>query len=162
MTLVAQDAGFAIATAGNVFISVWRDPGTLPQLARVRECQQQLVDRSPGGIAVLTVLLDGSFHVGAEEREEAERIARRFAPTTRAHAYVIEGSGFRTAATRAIIAGIQLITRSGHPVKIFSAVADGVSWLVPQAGQAIDAARVTGLVAEARASLDPARRPIVG
>src|SRR2546430_10079671 len=106
-----NDGGFALATHGNAFISIWKEPSTLERLGVVRRSEQELTDRSPRGIVVLTVLLHSAYNVPPEVREEASRVARHFAATTRAHAYVIEGGGFRAAAMRAVIAGIVALSR---------------------------------------------------
>jgi hypothetical protein len=154
-SVLAHDQGYAIATCGNVFISVWKEPSTLDRLDHVRACEQKLVDQSPGGIVVLTVLMDTSFKVDSNVRDKAAGIARQFAAVTRAHAYVIEGSGFRTAAMRAVIAGINTFVRTGHPVKVFSDQASAVGWLATQSGQALDVAQLDEAIAGARSALRP-------
>lgn len=148
-----HDPGYAIATFGNVFISVWKEPSTLERLDHVRVCEQDLVAQAPGGIVVLTVLLDTSFKVDSNVRDKAAGIAREFAAATRAHAYLIEGSGFRTAAMRAVIAGINTLVRTGHPVRVFGEQSAAVGWLAAQAGDSLDVAALTQAVDSARSVL---------
>jgi hypothetical protein len=147
-----SDRGLALATAGDAFISVWREPSTLARLERLRQIEQALVDRCKGGIVVLTVMIDSSAATKAGEPEAASKLAKHFAPTTRAHAYVIEGSGFRAAALRAVIAGVNAISRPGHPTRVFDRATDAIEWLAPY-GQAIDAATLTAALAEARTQI---------
>ena len=154
-SVLAHDHGYAIATSGNVFISVWKEPSTLERLDHVRACQQKLVDGAPDGIVVLTVLMDTSFKVDSNVRDKAAGIARQFAAATRAHAYVIEGSGFRTAAMRAVIAGINAFVRTGHPVRVFGDMPSAIGWLRTQAGAAFDVAQLDEAVAGARSALRP-------
>jgi hypothetical protein len=159
MGVTAHDGGFALATAGSVFINVWREPSTLAQLELLREHEAALVEHEAAGvIMVLTVLLPSAFTLGTRERKEVDALARQFAPSTRAHAYVIEGSGFRTAAVRALVAGINLITRTGGLTKVFEDTVHAAEWLEAVAApeQVVRANEVMRAVAEARATFGPA------
>lgn len=147
-----EDRGLALATVGNAFISVWKEPSTLERLERVRRVEQALVDRCADGIVVLTVMTDSSAATKAGEPEAASKLAKHFAPTTRAHAYVIEGSGFRAAALRAVIAGVNAISRPGHPTRVFDAASEAIRWLAPY-GNALDPPAHEKALAEARAQL---------
>jgi hypothetical protein len=147
-----NDRGLALAVSGNAFISIWKEPSTLERLARVREVEQALVDRSPSGIIVLTVLIDSPSAIRAGEPEAASKLAKHFAATTRAHAYSIEGTGFRAAALRAVIAGVNIITRTGHPTKVFDETSAAIRWLAPY-GNALTATALEAAVAEARARM---------
>jgi hypothetical protein len=158
MGVTAHDGGFALATAGSVFINVWREPSTMAQLELLREHEQALVEHEAGGaIMVMTVLLPSSYMLGTRERKEVDSLARQFAPSTRAHAYVIEGSGFRTAAVRALIAGINLITRTGQMTKVFEDAVHAAAWLEQHAGpaQVVRASEVMEALAEAKATFGP-------
>jgi hypothetical protein len=153
--VVTSDGGFAIAIRGNVFITYWQQPSSLERLAKVREHEQQLVDRCKEGIVVLTVLAAGSanfkINTTGKEREVAAGLAKQFAPMTRAHAFVIEGSGFRLAAMRAAIAGINALARAGHPTRVFDATEPAVAWLARFASVAEP--EVAQTLAEARARI---------
>jgi hypothetical protein len=158
MGVTAHDGGFALATAGSVFINVWREPSTLAQLEVLREHEAALVEHERAAIMVLTVLLPSAFTLGTRERKEVDALAKQFAPSTRAHAYVIEGSGFRTAAVRALVAGINLITRTGAATRVFDDVVHAAEWLEAEAApsQVVRAAEVVRAVMEARATFGPA------
>jgi hypothetical protein len=162
MGVTAHDGGFALATAGSVFINVWREPSTMAQLELLREHEAALVEHEAAGvIMVMTVLLPSAFTLGTRERKEVESLARQFAPSTRAHAYVIEGSGFRTAAVRALVAGINLITRTGEMTKVFEDAVHAAAWLEAHAGpaQVVQAVEVMRALLEAKATFgQPAAR----
>lgn len=49
-----------------------------------------------------------------------DRIARQ--------ALTIEGRGFTSSAMRAMVAGMSLVSRPSHPVKVFSEVSSAVAW----------------------------------
>lgn len=68
-----------------------------------------------------------------------------------AAAQVVEGSGFRGAAMRAVLSVIQLASRPPYPMQIFSRVEDAASWLCPEVEQRAGVAPVMrDLVAAAR------------
>jgi hypothetical protein len=155
MGVTAHDGGFALARAGSVFINVWREPSTLAQLDLLREHEAALVEQERAGmIMVLTVLMPTAFTLGTRERKEVDLLAKQFAPSTLAHAYVIEGTGFRTAAVRALVAGINLITRTGGITKVFEDAVHAAAWLEAHAApaQVVRAVEVLHAVAEAKAT----------
>src|SRR5262249_12978896 len=120
MAVLARDVGYALANCGHCFVSIWAQPSTLDSLSALRQCEEALAREAPDGLVVLTVMMGEAFSIGTREREEAQRLAQRFDKTTQAAAYVIEGSGFRAAAMRAVLAGLQLLARTSHPVRVFS------------------------------------------
>jgi hypothetical protein len=153
VSLLASDSGFALARCGNAFITFWREPATMARLQIVSAEEQRVVDSASSGIVVLTVVTDLAFRVGEVERKEASRLIRVFEKTTRAHAFVIEGSGFRTAAMRATLASIEFTARRSHPSRIFGTVESAAAWLGPFAMPLLRADELLDAVAEVRAAI---------
>jgi hypothetical protein len=151
MPVIARGSGYAFSTVQSVFISVWRRQATLESLKLVREHQLRLVESSPAGIAVVTVMEPVSVKpLNGVERAEAAAVARDLAPHTLASAYVFEGEGFRPAMSRAAVAGVLLLSRIKYPHKVFATVTDGARWLKTEAPDAPDPAAVLRHVEEAR------------
>jgi hypothetical protein len=153
MPVLAHATGYALATCGHAFVSVWSRPSTLDSLAAVAQCEEALTGDSPEGIVVLTVIAGTAFSIGIREREEAQRLARHFDKTTVAEAYVIEGEGFRAAAMRAMLAGLQLLARTSHPVRVFADVPGAVEWLGVRARPPIAPEELSATVRQARAAM---------
>jgi hypothetical protein len=154
MSVLAHDAGFAVAHCGHAaLLTIWREPATLARLKQVREHERALADRAPRGILVLAVVTDFPFQLGSAERSESASMAREFEKSTRAMAYVVEGSGFRNSAARAAIAGIQLLSRTKHPSRGVASVEQAAAWLAPLGEPPLTATELLDALAEARAAM---------
>jgi hypothetical protein len=130
----------------------------MERLQMVRRQQLRLLGRFPGGIASLTVIEQRVFldPIGAKERAEAAAIAKEMAPHTRAIAYVVEGSGFRTVTTRMILTGVNMVARPEHPVKVFDNPVAGAEWIATQLGKTVnESEELLACVGEARAAMPP-------
>jgi hypothetical protein len=150
MGAITRGPGFAFTSFENTFISIWRQQANLTSLRMVRECQKQVIDRTPGGIAVVTVMEPVSVKpLDSAERAEASAIARDFAPSTLASVYIFEGEGFRPAMSRAAVAGVMLFSRVKYPHKVFSTVDAGATWLKEKLAT-LDLKGLIGCIEEAR------------
>jgi hypothetical protein len=157
--VLVSDDGLALAAWRNVFVNVWRLEATLARLELVRREQRRLIERFPDGVANLTVIEPRVFSkpIGSTEREQAAAIAKEMAPHTRAMAYVVEGTGFRTATARMVLAGVNMVSRAAYPMKVFDTVTDGARWVVTTLGGAApEADGLLGCIGEARGVLPPA------
>ena len=91
----------------------------------------------------------------------SKEVREKTAELARAHpilgaAIVIEGSGFRPAATRTLVAGMYLVTKKEYPHKIVSTAAEGAAWLVPilaQVGVTQSPEEMVAAVEAARAAI---------
>jgi hypothetical protein len=164
-SVVFADEGCAIATCGNVFVNVMREAQTLPRLRELRRHIVRHVAVWGANTISISVLEPGATaNTPKEVRDETAAITRDYQSI--AAAIVIEGSGFRAAALRAVVAAIYLVSHSPYPHKIVETVFDGARWLVEQAGRAgqrhVSAADIAAAVSVARAALVRADQPRAG
>ena len=153
MAAITAGPGIALTELGNTFISVWRRQATLQTLKLVREVQGRFIAANPGGIGVVTVMEPVSVRpLNGEERAAAAAIARDFAPSTLASAYVFEGQGFIPAMSRAAVAGVLLLSRVKYPNRVFATVDDGARWLA-QKLPPLDVPALARCIEEARARI---------
>ncbi|HZS41711.1 MAG TPA: hypothetical protein VFF06_33000 [Polyangia bacterium] len=150
------DTGCAIATRGNLFVNVMREAQTLERLREVRRHIERHVAAWGTNTISISVLEPGATAAAPKEvRDETAAITRDYGSI--AAAIVIEGSGFRAAAVRAVVAAIYLVSHSPYPHKIVESVDDGARWLrqmAERAGQArVGALEIVDAVAAARAEL---------
>jgi hypothetical protein len=129
MALLWSDEGLAVATFGNVAVTVLRQPATGERLRRLRRDLVQLYERHPGKVASMTILEAGAFGSTPED-VRAESIALMRESHVFAAAIVIEGKGFRLAALRALLAGLGLVSRPRHEQKVFENIDAAADWLV--------------------------------
>ncbi|HEY2744166.1 MAG TPA: hypothetical protein VGL86_06075 [Polyangia bacterium] len=130
-----SDGGLALASCGAVYISILRRPLTLDGLARMTRQSKRIYELHRGRCASMAIIEPSAADAASKEvREKSAELAR--AHPILGAAIVIEGSGFRPAATRTLVAGMYLVTRKEYPHKIVSTPAEAAAWLVPILAQA--------------------------
>ena len=123
-----DDREIALASWRSVFVQVSRLPihaGTQQHVWRTLEAHWNLWRESTITLVVLEPAAIAS--VPASVREDGANMVKRF--PSRAVSFVIEGSSFRVAAARTILAGVNLISRAHYEQGIFSTLAEGCAWL---------------------------------
>jgi hypothetical protein len=148
-----SDGGLALATAGQVLVSLLRLPLTLEGVTLMRRESRRLSEQGP--FASMSVIEPTAATAApAEVREASAAFAREFHLVGAAIA--IEGSGFRPAATRTLIAGLFLVTKKSYPHRIVQTPREAAEWLVPllaQAGIPQSADELVSIVSSARRAL---------
>jgi hypothetical protein len=127
---VADEAG-AIGTYGPVILNVAARP--LP-IDRIRESSRltKKLEQNRGKIGSYTVIEAAAVSPQPEnERDETNKMM--LASPLTAAALIIEGTGFRAAAARTVIAGYFILKRP-YAVKVMSEANAGASWLVGELG----------------------------
>src|SRR5262249_32667704 len=129
------DEGHAIGSVANVFINVIRKPATIEMIRETRRQVQRHFRRWNNVCLAMTVLEPGAAQtVPREVREESAALTADF--KSLAAATVIEGSGFRAAATRTAVTTIFLFSRPPYPYKVFGDLVEGATWVLATAGRA--------------------------
>src|SRR6478609_625818 len=149
------DERIALASCGAVYISLLRKPLTLDGVARMAKQSRRMFELYRGKCVSLAVIEPAAADAASKEvRDKSAELAR--AQPILGAAIVIEGTGFRPAATRTLVAGLYLVTKKEYPHKIVSTPAEGAEWLVPilaQVGVTQSAADMVAAVEEARAAI---------
>ena len=148
-----------IATMGNVVIQLCRGTLHLEDMPALRRAA--VANNRTWGERTKSLVLMESEAVGRIEpgvREAAEALLREV--PTAAIAYVIEGSGFRVATARTILAGLTMLTRRGMQTKTCDSLVAGTRWLcetipTPEAG--VEAAALARFTESLRGAGAPSR-----
>ena len=131
----------AIGSIGIVFINIVRKPANLEMLKETRRQVQRHFRRWNMKSVALSVLEPSAAQALPKEvRDETAALTTDF--PSLAAAVVIEGTGFRAAATRTAMAGLFLLSRPKYPQKVCGSVGDGAGWLVatrPEIGVSAEA-----------------------
>ena len=123
------DETHAIGSVGSVFVNVVRKPATLEMLRETRRQVQRHFRRCNNVSVALSVLEPGAAQsVPREVREEAAALSAGF--KSLAAATVIEGTGFRAAATRTAIMTMYFLSKPPYPHKVFGDLSEGASWML--------------------------------
>lgn len=95
-----------------------------PALAKMRTLE-------PQGFPSLTwVLSSAGLSMDGPARKAAAEVTDAYAEWNIARATLIEGSGFQAATVRAIVSGIDLLSRAKSPASVHAHLDDGVAWCV--------------------------------
>lgn len=93
-----------------------------PSLAAMRK-------RAPAGFPTLTwVLREAGLSMDNDAREAATTVTNEFKKEILAQATIVELDGFQGATVRAILAGLDLMSRSACPKKTFAEVGPSLEW----------------------------------
>ena len=141
---ISSGTGNVISTHENVLVTVWRGPGSIEQIRRVRAVCEQLAARYPKGFAALAVLAVAGRPGSDEESAELKRIEADFGRLKLCDAYVIQKKGLVGAATRAAITGLNLMIRRSTPVRVFYAIEPASEWVASICG--VDPEKLTKVV----------------
>ena len=129
------DETHAIGSVGHVFINVVRKPATVEMIRETRRQVQRHFRRCNNVSVAVTVLEPGAAQsVPPDVRDEGAALTAEF--KSLAAATVIEGSGFRAAATRTAIAGMYFIAKPPFPHKVFGDLSTGAGWVIAMGASA--------------------------
>lgn len=121
-----------------------------PALAAMRK-------RRPRGFPTITwILPQAGLSMDDDARKAASDVTKEFDGTIVAQATLIELEGFQGATVRAIVAGLDMVSRSSAPKKTFAALAPTIAWCLPFTGE------TSTSVEAVRVALESMRASVVG
>ena len=124
--------------AGRFGVHLFEGRLTVADMDRMEAIGDEWQAKNPGRLVELVVIFPSSARLDDAERARLVRLVARREKDRAASATVIMAEGMVGAMQRSILTGINLIRRPPHPVKVFSAVPDAVSWLLPHVREACD------------------------
>jgi hypothetical protein len=124
--------------AGRFGVHLFEGRLTVADMDRMETIGDEWHAKNPGQLVELVVIFPSSARLDEIERQRLVRLVARREKSRAASATVILADGMVGAMQRSILTGINLIRRPPHPVKVFSAVPDAVSWLLPYVREACD------------------------
>src|SRR5262249_241936 len=119
---------------------------------RIALALQALAAKHPDGIVMLNVLEGTGATPSAEVRQRIARDMKHYENVTRAIAVVYEAKGFLAATVRAIVTGLQAMSRQRAPLKVFATVADACLWLSHSGFLRSDSNEIVAAVQEVRST----------
>lgn len=135
-------------------------PPVVADMRLSRPTLRAMTERYPDGFPTLTWVLPGAgLSMDGESRKVAAEITNEYEPSIRAQATLIEGTGFQGAAVRAIVSGIDLMTRSRAPKKVFGEVRPAVDWCLTHRPFRSEPGVPSMLAPDISAALASVRRP---
>lgn len=102
---------------------------TKADMLLARPALEVMAKECPKGFPTLTwVLPEAGYRMDHDARQAASDVTKEFDALVLAQATLIEGTGFQAAAVRAIIAGIEVMSRSSGATKVFADLSTSVAW----------------------------------
>jgi hypothetical protein len=154
-TIHFSDSRQALGSCGNVFVTVLRQPMTIEAVEPLRRESFRMSERFAGKCVSLAIIEPtAASPASTEVRDATAAFARE--SNIMAAAIVIEGSGFRPAATRTLVAGMYLVTKKSYPHKIVATAEEGAVWLAEQlvaAGVPVSASEIVAAARATRAAI---------
>lgn len=148
------------ACAG-VWVMLMYAPPIASDMHLARPSLTAMQKKHPAGFPTLTwVMPTVGYKMDAETRAAASTITDEYVDSILAQATLIEGAGFQSAAVRAIVAGIDLMTRSRSPKKVFAEILPCVEWCLAHRPKT-PASTPSSTPAEVASALDALRRTVL-
>lgn len=140
LVAVHEDEDLAVARIGDVIVIDWRRTPSLASAERMdRAFARAIADLAGTPAVVMPVVRASNRAPDGEVRNAIARTVERQNLAVSRVAYVVLGSGFQSAALRAVITGLMLTARPTHTTKVFPSIADALAWVTAQS--AAEAAR---------------------
>jgi len=141
--LVHKDS-VRVGLTGSVFVLRYDDTATQAAAKMLDDVLVRRFDASPGAQWAIVVVIDASHPPpDPETRAAISKSMKGRGPRVAALAYVVVGSGFRAGTIRAALVGLNLLSQSEYPKKVFAQPADAVTWIAATAPQVLTSADVT-------------------
>jgi hypothetical protein len=138
---IVHDASteWALATSGRLLVNVWRGAVTTERVALVDRAIRQLLNtyETYGSITLVEPTLSMAS-MSDQARADATALQARWAQRMVCSAYLVVGEGFLPATVRTLTAGMQLVTRSPHPIRTFGDPVVAAEWVAPFVGMDAD------------------------
>ncbi len=113
----------------DVFVNVWRTHTTTEGTQQVRSLFSDFIATHEMGVGVLTIIEPGAPLPSSEVRTALARLLSDNSDKIRCSTVVFEGSGFRAAAVRSVVAGLTLLARPNYPHKVMASTSEAADFL---------------------------------
>jgi hypothetical protein len=124
-----RGAAVRYGDARGIWVMVLHGKPTKADMLLARPALAAMSKRAPGGFPTLTwVLPEAGLSMDNDARTEAAQVTNDYSKAIVAQATLIELSGFQGATVRAIVAGLDMMSRSSSPKKVFGELAPAIDW----------------------------------
>jgi hypothetical protein len=153
MENLVETDGFAVFSVDQCVVLVWKQPPVMAAVDENRRLFQQLRTRQPQD--KLSYLVVAEAGVGTQMRSDVRAavaaMLREYQKAIVGSAIVFEGTGFRAAIVRSVVAAINLASRMEFPSSVQSDLEGAARWLVEKGGLRMSAADLVDVVRAFRA-----------
>ena len=127
-----EDGVSTYASMGNFLMTVSVGPLTMLHISQLQRILDEIRHKSPTGKTVgISIARMEKVSMPADVRDKLHECMKQWKTTTGAAATVLDGTGVASAAIRAVVTAMSLVSRSGFPSKTFAKAEDAVTWVLP-------------------------------
>jgi len=126
--ILLHESDWCCATWEDVFFLVWRGPATVPRAKRVAEFFGAFSNARPGGVGLMTVVNPEAPPPVGEAREIFAQTMRAASTKVRVSSYYIPIEGFKGAAIRGALTGLNLLARNPFSTRAFLTIPEAANW----------------------------------
>jgi hypothetical protein len=115
----------------DVFVVV--DQGAIRALdyAAIEAMGRDHIATHASGVAVLVIIPSVARPPAEEVRRAITTMLSRSERHLRCVCWLVEGTGFRAAAVRAALTGLQMVNKSPYPTRVCSELGEALRWILP-------------------------------
>lgn len=155
-----SDPDLSLATWGDAFLLIWHHNTTVTGVSTLERTLNAFAAERPNGIGLITVVEESAPMPPSDARDVLAQFLERASSHIKVSSVAFEGSGFRAAAVRSVVAGLTMVARQSYPHKVFATVEEAMTWMAPQMPSPTTAKELSETVAATRAAL--AQKAAVG
>lgn len=124
-----RGAAVLYGAARGIWVMILFGKPTKADMLLARPALAAMSKREPAGFPTLTwILPEAGLSMDNDARTAAAEVTREYAKQILAQATLIELSGFQGATVRAIVAGLDMMSRSASPKKVFGELPPAIDW----------------------------------
>ncbi len=129
--ICSEGADHRVVQWRNVMFTHWFAPVSVAGLAACETASFDLASRYPKGVVVFNVIEFGLQIPDTAARKKASAVLASTAAHVLVTTTVVPGEGFWASAARAAVATITLLSRAGHPHRVFATTDEAAGFVLP-------------------------------
>jgi len=125
------DSSVVLASWSNMTITDMRGAVRREHIGEIARCYRAVQKQYPQGLAVLTLIPNGTPMGDANIRGDASKMLEDFAGLLQHISIVLEGSGIWASTMRTVLRGMTIIARTPYPIKIHEDIESAARAIAP-------------------------------
>lgn len=122
----------SLASWGDTFILLFHLNTTVPGVMEIDRAITRFSESRPNGIGIITIVEEAAPMPPSDARDALVKVLEGISRCVKVSAVAFEGTGFRAAAVRSVVAGLTMVARQSYPHKVFATVEEAMAWMAPQ------------------------------
>ncbi len=131
-----ESAEVRFGTAGPLLVTLYRGPNSVAMLDELDRAQEALIAKHARISTIAIIALAGSMLKADDAvRTRSVALGKKYEKSVRGSAIVVTTRGLGAVMVRTFLSGFFLLSRAETPMKTFSTIAEGLSWVQSLPGQ---------------------------